>query len=180
MRTNDHSTDESAAWYTQFWGWFVFTPLFIVIFVGVGLVYIAFTMSDDMVIDDYYKQGKLINQDFEAEKNASELGVAGELVITPDTLRITFELVKIIDSPGVIHLYLSHPADEEKDQYVDLKLDLGGQSSGKLFSGTLTKAIHGRWYARLTSVSLVDGQEDELAWRISSEIDLNKSLAFKL
>ncbi len=175
MQPTENLNEEGRPWYAQFWGWFVFTPLFVVILVGTALVIVAFSQSDDRVVDDYYKQGKLINHRFQAEKNASLLGVSGTLSFNLMENQVAFELNKWVDSPGVIQLYLSHPAYEEKDQYIELKYVSSNQ-----FVGVLDSAIRGRWYIKLSSVSSVEGNETELPWRISAEINLDHNQEIQL
>ena len=48
--------------YRKFWFWFVFTPLIVVVCVSLTMVTVAFRHADDVVIDNYYKEGRMINQ----------------------------------------------------------------------------------------------------------------------
>ncbi|HSX84641.1 MAG TPA: FixH family protein, partial [Cellvibrio sp.] len=66
-------------WYRQFWFWFVFSPLIYIIIMCSVTVTIALKGADDVIIDNYYKEGRMINQALEQDKRAQELGLSGEL-----------------------------------------------------------------------------------------------------
>jgi hypothetical protein len=105
----------------------------IAIVAGSFVAYLAVSRPDAMVVADYYKQGKAINQDLRRDRVASDL-------------RLTFqarydaksgEFSGAIDSGGVpvvapLHLYLAHPTQPDKDLQLLLQPDAGGRFSAAL------------------------------------------------
>lgn len=73
------AADVVLPWYRQFWFWFVFGPLIIIVFVCAFLVSTALRNADDVIIDNYYKEGRMINQTLEQDKQAKLLGLSAEL-----------------------------------------------------------------------------------------------------
>jgi len=51
-------------WYREFWAWFVFAPLIIVVLVSAVTVTLAFTGADVVVKGDYEKDGRMLKEDF--------------------------------------------------------------------------------------------------------------------
>mgnify|MGYP001619987624 FL=1 len=67
----DQTAEKILPWYRQFWFWFVFGPLlFIIVLCGI-FVFIAFKNSDDVVTDNYYKVGRMINQTLSQDEKAA-------------------------------------------------------------------------------------------------------------
>jgi len=62
-----------APWYRQRWPWFLMLGPAIVVVAGCITIWIAYTRQDAMVVDDYYKQGKAINQDLRRDRMATGL-----------------------------------------------------------------------------------------------------------
>jgi hypothetical protein len=102
----------------------------VAIVAGSFVAYLAVSRPDAMVVADYYKQGKAINQDLRRDHVAS-------------VLRLTFKanydaqagvLSGAIDSGGMplaapLHLYLAHPTQPGKDLQLLLQPDAGGRFS---------------------------------------------------
>lgn len=94
--TKDDATDESLKpWYRQFWFWFVFSPLIYIMIMCSVTVTIALKGADDVIIDNYYKEGRMINQTLEQDKQAAALGLGGELRFD----RTTGEISLVIANP---------------------------------------------------------------------------------
>ena len=69
-------TDEQILpWYRQFWFWFVFGPLIFIIVLCMFTVTMAFHFADDVVTDNYYKSGLMINQTLKQDELAKALGL---------------------------------------------------------------------------------------------------------
>ena len=63
-------------WWKQRWPWLLMAGPAIVIVAGVYTGYLAFTRQDALVVGDYYKRGKAINQDLRRDRVASTLGLS--------------------------------------------------------------------------------------------------------
>ncbi|WP_370979091.1 FixH family protein [Agaribacterium sp. ZY112] len=153
-------------WYKQFWAWFIFTPLIVVVIVCSVFVTIAFKHKQDVVSDDYYKVGKMINQSFAPQEQAKKLGVDARLSV--DGTNSVLSVMAVANEPiaeDSLVLAFSHPADADKDFFVSLKPQGNGQWSANkvLESGS-------RWYVRLSSLNDA-GLE---LWRLQADLDLSQ------
>ena len=65
-----------APWWKQRWPWLLMAGPAIAVVAGSYTGYLAFTRQDALVVGDYYKQGKAINQDLRRDRAASALGLS--------------------------------------------------------------------------------------------------------
>jgi uncharacterized protein len=156
-------------WYRQFWFWFVFGPLIFIIIMCGFTVSIALKGADDVIIDNYYKEGRMINQALEQDERASELGLTGDLRFD----RITGEiLLTLANAPSDIKLMpeelllmMGHPVKAAKDQLITLKAIAPGHYRGEL----LAKSEYS-WYLTLYPVNDIE-QRNAAPWSLSGEIN---------
>lgn len=178
MSTMNHRVNEDGGpWFKQFWAWFVFTPLLVVIVASLSMVFIAFSGKDDVVVDDYYKVGKMINQEFEPSARAKALGLVATFSLVEATAPSLKKLVEVSlnDTEWLVQesllLNLSHPIDAEKDHFITLRQvdDLRWRAEAK-------SALSGRWYLRVSALDDAGGEQ----WRIQGEVDFSKSKGAQL
>ncbi|SHG87170.1 FixH family protein [Ferrimonas marina] len=75
-------------WYKQFWPWFlILLPMYAVI-KSVATFYMASTTPFSMVSEDYYKEGKGINQDLSRIRAAKNLGLSFSVDVVDGEIRI--------------------------------------------------------------------------------------------
>ena len=67
---------EQRPWYTHRWPWLLMLGPALVLVAGGYTGYLAVTREDAVVVDDYYKKGKAINQDLRRDNMASILQLA--------------------------------------------------------------------------------------------------------
>src|SRR5690625_2501987 len=79
MTTQQRQDRDSQPWYRQFWFWFLMTPLIAVVFVVAVLLTVAFYNADDVVLDNYYREGRGVNQVFEQDIRAQQLALSATL-----------------------------------------------------------------------------------------------------
>lgn len=152
-------------WYRQFWVWFVIAVPLVGVVSGLSLVMIANSGPNDMVVDDYYKKGKAINQSLVRQERAAAIGVAFALVIEDDTLILRQSGGGAPVSAARIHLY--HPTLEARDQHLVLTAD----ASGRL-RGSLNAPLEGRWRI---AIEAMDG-----AWLLQDEFSLPRAMPINL
>jgi len=63
-------------WYKHRWPWLLMAGPLTVIVAGFYTGWLAFSHQDALVVGDYYKKGKAINQDLRRDRAASALGLA--------------------------------------------------------------------------------------------------------
>ncbi|SFF61272.1 hypothetical protein SAMN05518865_102168 [Duganella sp. CF458] len=66
----------ASPWYTHRWPWLLMLGPAVVAVAGFATSYVAFTSQDALVVGDYYKQGKAINQDLRRDRAAAALGLS--------------------------------------------------------------------------------------------------------
>lgn len=75
-------------WYRQAWPWFLLAiPASSVVF-GFLMLYLALHSNNSLVVDDYYKEGKAINQRIARDARAAALGVHASILSRPQGLRL--------------------------------------------------------------------------------------------
>ena len=68
-------------WYREPWVWAILGLLLTTFVWGSYRIYYAFKIQDSVVVDDYYKSGKAINQDLTRDQNARDLNISAQLYI---------------------------------------------------------------------------------------------------
>lgn len=156
-------------WYRQFWFWFVFGPLIFIIIMCGFTVSIALNNSDDVIIDNYYKEGRMINQTLDQDKHAKALGLVADLRVDRVTGDVMLSFPKVPDDataiPEQLLLLMGHPVKAAKDQQVLLTRIAPGQ-----YRGSLAVKPEYSWYLTLYSVPDL-AQRREAAWSLSGEIN---------
>lgn len=152
-------------WYREPWAWLIVGPLVFVVFLGIGLLTISIKYRDDVVRDDYYKEGKSVNNLFEAERNAKEQGISAKLILDSTENTLQLDLNQPVDSTDKIILLLSHPLKAEQDRtYVMRRVSLQG------YEASIGAPLSGRWYLRVEARA---ESSSPLLWRLSGEVDFS-------
>jgi len=156
-------------WYRQFWFWFVFGPLIFIIIMCGFTVSIALKGADDVIIDNYYNEGRLINQTLEQDKRAQALGLSGKLsfdrVSGEVLLSIANAPTDAVLMPEQLLLLMGHPVKAAKDQLITLTAIAPGKYRGELITGPDYS-----WYLTLYPVKDLT-QRNEASWTLSGEIN---------
>ena len=145
----------AAPWYSHRWPWLLMLgPAFVL--AGGGFAgYLATTRPDAMVVDDYYKQGKAINQDLRRDRAATALQLAFEVRYDPAAATLSGSIRSAgrpLATP--IYIYLAHPTQPAKD----LRLLATPDAAGR-FSLALPMLERARWQV------VVEGARRE--WRLA-------------
>ncbi len=136
---------EAEPWYRQFWPWFVIGLPAIVVIASLVTVGIAFKHADDLVADDYYKEGLAINRHLESQDMASNLGLSAEVQLHDNTIIVTMQ--GDLADPNLT-LTLAHPMESSEDQILRLqRIDAG------LYAVALPMPISGNWLWSITPAS---------------------------
>ncbi|AEY01807.1 hypothetical protein GU3_10255 [Oceanimonas sp. GK1] len=111
-------------WYQQFWPWFLIALPFCVVVASLYTLYLASTHADTMVVDDYYKKGRAINQDLSELKEAERRGLVAEIRFNNGELAVKMQGEH--EAGEAIYLLLSHPTLAEQDVRALLSSDANG------------------------------------------------------
>ncbi len=159
--------DDSQVWYQQFWPWFVFALPATVVVAGIVTVLIAIRHSDNLVVDNYYKEGLAINQYLEQDKYALKNNLVAKLHINANT-QLSLTLSELSDVSDHLLLHWQHPTNKKKDFSTVLT-----QRSNHHYEASLNDRISGRWYLTLSAFSSAG---DTSPWRLKTELFLPKDV----
>ncbi|MDP4983351.1 FixH family protein [Pseudoalteromonas tunicata] len=120
---------QTLPWYKQFWPWFILSIPMITVVTCIFFIVYSVQKGPDMVVDDYYKQGKAINLELSKFQKAKALYLHGDLTIDAD--KVTFAFTKG-DASKVTALKLAfyHPTLKENDFDMILAKNANGHFSG--------------------------------------------------
>lgn len=105
-------------WYRHPWVWFIIALPALSVVGGLSLLAVSITHQDDLVRDDWYKAGRAINQDLQAENRARELGLAATLVLDPAAPSVRIEITGAAGLPSRLSLSLVHSTLASEDMTV--------------------------------------------------------------
>ena len=110
-----HATSSSAGarpWYTHRWQWFLMIGPATVLAGGGFVTWLATSHPDALVVDDYYKQGKAINQDLRRDRAATALGLSLRAQYDPRAGQLRGQLR---GQAAPFTIYLAHPTLPQRD-----------------------------------------------------------------
>jgi hypothetical protein len=144
-------------WWKQRWPWLLMAGPALVVVAGTYTGWLAFSQQDALVVGDYYKQGKAINQDLRRDRLASSLGLSVSLGYDATQGLLAGQLRRNSDDHGRterLFVHLSHATLPEKD----IKLVVQPDEFG-MFQINLPMLERSRW------VVLVEGEKRD--WRLA-------------
>ncbi|RLQ21469.1 hypothetical protein DWB85_11945 [Seongchinamella sediminis] len=147
--------EDSEPWYRQFWPWFLILLPASVVVAGITMVVIANRGADDLVIDEYYKDGLAINRKLEKKERAEALGIGASLQVSGTEILV--RTTGPVASPQ-LQLLLSHPLESDRDFQITVVQSVPGE-----YRGRLQASIAPRWHWALLNEA---GQ----AWRLDGSI----------
>ena len=147
---------DTEPWYRQFWPWFLILLPASVVVASLYMVYIASRGADDLVVDDYYKNGLAINRQLEKKERSKQLGISAALNFSE--AHVTVQMTGPVGAPS-LSLLLSHPLESDRDFRVELARIAPG-----IYQAVLPAAIAPRWHWTLT----LDQPE---GWRLDGDIE---------
>ena len=173
-------------WYREPWAWYIVSILLVTFAWGGVQLYTAFTYKDSVVIDDYYKYGKAINQDLTRENNARKQGISGVLMIDEliGEVRVYME-GKPDDWPQKLRLKFLSPVFADKDKAITLTRSFGRNNTitdkSPVYVGQLDEMISGRYYLQLeTRNEFIPEVGYESGWKITQEAKVSPGVSIKL
>jgi hypothetical protein len=162
--------DETARpWYRQTWPWIIIAGPATVVVASIITAYVAFSTSDGLVADDYYKQGLAVNQVSVRNQHADALGLQADLVRGDDgaLLRVFLRAKAATVFPPVLSLRITHPTRGGLDQSIVLRADGTG-----FYSGKLNSPLRGRWHVAL--------EDDKGEWRLTGDWVIDQQSTLQL
>jgi len=165
---NKPRVEDTLPWYRQFWPWFLIALPGSVVIAGFVMLYIANLYSDDLVVDEYYKDGLAINRQLERKRLAGELGLSAEIRVLDRLVQLRLDSGPGSESAeqavpgdligthapqstpgsGDLRLTLSHPLEADRDFHVALERRAPG-----LYGATMPSTVAPHWHWTLESQS---------------------------
>lgn len=160
-------------WYRHRWPWLLMAGPATAIAAGSYMSWLAFSHQDALVVGDYYKQGKAINQDLRRDRAAAALGLGA--VISYDAAHGVMQ--GRLRSAGELHsqvltVRLSHATLPEKDIRLLVRPDAGGR-----FSVALPLLERSRWQILIEDERREWRLEGEWRWPSEREAHIDAHLA---
>jgi len=127
------STTTFVPWYRHPWLWFVIAiPACAVVF-SLHFVYLAVVHRDAVVRDDWYEDGKSINNSFTRDEAALKLGLVANLTLDAVTGEVLLNLdaKAPVEAPS-LELNFVHSTQTSKDQKLVLQRLMGNSYRGQL------------------------------------------------
>jgi hypothetical protein len=125
-------------WYRQFWPWFLIALPGSVVIAAFATLYIANRHADDLVVDEYYKDGLAINRQLERKQRAVQQGISASVYIDGDSAVVT---TTGSVAAQALELRFSHPLEADRDFSTTVE-DYG---SG-IYRGNLPMSVAPRWH----------------------------------
>lgn len=159
---------QTKPWYQHPMVWLVVgIPLWSVV-AGTTFIYIALSDANDVVKDNYYKEGLAINMSLEQDAAAKALNLQATVEVKDET-RL---LVKLDNGFGpYIRLSLYHNSDNDFDTHGAMA-QVRSDETGAWYQYQLPQAINGRWYIELSGTdSGEQASQKQLDWRLHQRVD---------
>ena len=152
MQTMNNDTQP---WYRYRWPWLLMIGPVAVLIAGVITTWISFTGADALVVDDYYKKGKAINQDLRRDHVAATLRLTASMRYDAANGTLSGRLHGLT-APGPVVVQLIHPTVPAQDVRQSVTPGVSGE-----FSLPLPMLDRARW-----QVQLEDGAGE---WRLHGD-----------
>ncbi|KUM53792.1 FixH family protein [Rheinheimera sp. EpRS3] len=156
---------DTKPWYKQLWPWILIAIPVATALKAVHTVYIMQQHTPDLVVDDYYKEGRAINMQLAKYREAALRNLNAKVLIAGDTAVVHFAENTVLD--GAIHLDFYHPTLAERDFALD------AERSGELvYIAKLPVTPTGKWQLVVSDASR--------EWKLRATLELPAQTEIKL
>ena len=142
----------NTAWYKNGWVWLIIALPVSSVIAGIATVIITSQNQPEMVVDDYYKKGKAINQELVLYKAFKDSGIELNVRLSNDRIELNSS-----ESFSALKVNLVHSTQGKRD----LELVVTPNATGT-FGKTLDTHLTGKW---TIFVEPMDG-----AWKVQQKI----------
>lgn len=130
--------DPKLPWWRHPWPWFLMALPMSAVLGSIVTIWLANSGADDLVSDDYYKDGLAIRQIVERDAKASQLGLVAKLTVQNGHLSIRLD-GRLADQPVGLNLHLIHPTQAQQDIFLNLMATSDGRYTAPLPAMTAAK-----------------------------------------
>ncbi len=125
-------------WYKQFWPWLLISLPVFSVFKAVHTVYIMNKQSPDLVVDDYYAEGKAINMNLAKYREAASRNLSGTVLLAGNKVIVNLKENPLLGDKLVLNFV--HNTVASKDFKVSAE-----RSGASMFVAELPNVIDGKW-----------------------------------
>ncbi len=125
-------------WYRYTWPWVLIAIPFAAVLFGILMIYMVTRYPDDLMVDNYYKEGMAINQSLAMDAAAQALNVEAVL-LKVDAEQIQFAVQGVTDSVVVLELF--HVTNQALDQRWLLYPEPGAPESNTLIYTAIARVL---------------------------------------
>lgn len=154
----DEAQIQHPPWYKQRWPWILISLPLTSVAVGMILLYFAVTTWDGLVVDDYYRQGRAIDQTMARSALAAELGLVADMSFRADNISVRLSATDASMMPEALIVTIAHPTRGGQDQILRLFGNDG------VFSSPVASLGVGRWIIQL--------EDEHRTWRLNGAVYL--------
>lgn len=150
-------------WYRHPMVWLVLAIPMSSVIAGIYFFILATSSANDVVVDNYYKDGLAINQSFAQDNQAKALQISAYLSVNDKQQLIA----RVLNSKvPYVEFVLSHHSDRDFDLKGAMVL-AHSQDDGGVYRFDLPNKLKGRWFVQLTA------QEDveQTPWRLQAKLN---------
>ncbi|PID61744.1 MAG: hypothetical protein CSB44_05785 [Gammaproteobacteria bacterium] len=168
--SQDHA-DSTAPWYRHRWPWILISIPAVSVLLGILMITLSLSTNNSLVVDDYYKEGKAINQRLERDRLAASLGVTASIETsgTDGIIQLEFDDTAAADAlPPSLQLQWIHVAFAEEDRTI--VFEHVGAGRYVAVGGAAGFPDDGHWNLQLEPVN-ADGQQQN--WRLTSATSIS-------
>lgn len=156
---------DTKPWYKQLWPWLLIAIPVLTALKAVHTVVIMQQNSPDLVVDDYYKEGRAINMQLAKYREAALRNLQATIMIAADKAIVRFAENAVLE--GEVHLDFYHPTLAERD------FALNAERSGELlYVANLPLSPTGKWQLVVSDASK--------EWKLRAELSLPATTEIKL
>lgn len=147
--------EDTKPWHQQFWPWFLIALPGSVVIAAFATLFIAVRHADDLVVDEYYKDGLAINRQLEKQQRARALGYDAVVEIRDGQVVVN---TRGIADHAELRLLLSHPMEADRDFVIAVR-----RTDADRFSAALDEDVQAFWHWTLDG-----GERSE--WRLDGSL----------
>lgn len=162
------SDSDNTPWYRQGWAWFLLTPLIVIVLVMAVLITIAVRWSDDVVIDNYYREGRMYNERLEQDQVARTLNIRADINFDLETGEAFLTLAGDTSAASLV-LLVQHPTEADLDQV--LIFNHTGQGN---FRADLQHHIQHAHYLQLFP-GRAESDRPKATWRLKAQLNFSEA-----
>jgi uncharacterized protein len=150
-------------WYKEPWPWLLAAGPAIVVVAAFYTAWLAYSTSDGLVTENYYKEGLSVSETLARDDHAQAVGLTARVSVTENSIRVRLSAKDgaVFTPPAAVRVMLSHPTRAGLDQTQILARE------SDYYSGEFHLPSSGHWLLLL--------EDEAKSWRLMASVMLPSS-----